>query len=60
LKRRELIKELTSKGCFLYRHGSRHDIYMNTKNGKKAPIPRHNEVKSTLCKLIKMQLGIEE
>ncbi|MBW1937047.1 MAG: hypothetical protein JRI84_16165 [Deltaproteobacteria bacterium] len=24
MKRRDLIKELTTKGCFLYRHGARH------------------------------------
>jgi predicted RNA binding protein YcfA (HicA-like mRNA interferase family) len=60
LKRREFIKELIKSGCYLKRHGSRHDLYVNPTNGKKAPIPRHQELKDTLCKLIKKQLGLEE
>ena len=60
MKRNELIKELIKAGCFLKPHGSRHDIYENSNNGKIAPIPRHNEIKETLCRLIKRQLGIEE
>nr|VFJ68003.1 MAG: hypothetical protein BECKFW1821C_GA0114237_101333 [Candidatus Kentron sp. FW] len=27
MKRNELIKHLERKGCYLLRHGSRHDIY---------------------------------
>ena len=60
MKRNELIKELIKAGCFLKRHGSRHDIYENTNNGKVAPIPRHTEIKETLCRLIKRQLGVEK
>jgi len=33
-------------------------IYQNHKNGKKAPIPRHDEIKDSLCDLIKKQLDI--
>ena len=60
MKRNELIKELIKAGCFLKRHGSRHDIYENINNGKVAPIPRHSEIKETLCRLIKKQLGVEK
>jgi len=60
LKRRDLIRKLVAKGCFLYRRGANHDIYMNRKNGKKAPVPRHSEIKSTLCGLIEKQLGLED
>ncbi|HUV06502.1 MAG TPA: type II toxin-antitoxin system HicA family toxin [Spirochaetia bacterium] len=42
MKRNEFIKELIKAGCFLKRHGSHHDIYENTYNGKIAPVPRHN------------------
>jgi len=45
-------------GCFLCRHGSRHDIYMNPRTGKKAPIPRHTEIKDTLINLIRKQLEL--
>jgi mRNA interferase HicA len=58
LKRDQFIKEIVHKGCFLKRHGNRHDIYANSKNGKISPIPRHPELKNTLCNLIKKQLGL--
>jgi len=60
LKRNNFIKELISNGYVLKRHGSRHDIYFNTPKGKSAPIPRHPEIKETLCNLIRKQLGIKE
>ncbi|HSU83112.1 MAG TPA: type II toxin-antitoxin system HicA family toxin [Thermoanaerobaculia bacterium] len=58
MNRRDLIRELTREGCHLERHGSRHDIYVNPANGRKAPIPRHNEIKNSLADLIRKQLGI--
>jgi mRNA interferase HicA len=58
LKREEFLKDLSKAGCVLKRHGKKHDIYINPANGKKAPIPRHTEIKNTLCMLIKKQLGI--
>ena len=59
MKRKELIKELEKAGCYLKRHGAKHDIYVNPKNGKKAPVPRHVEIKNSLCELIKKQLGLK-
>jgi len=59
LRKQEFIRELVNSGCYLKRHGSNHDIYVNPKNGKKAPVPRHQEIKDSLCKLIRRQLGIE-
>jgi len=58
VKRHTFIKKLVKEGCFLFRRGKKHDIYMNPKNGKKAPVPRHSEIKNTLCELIKKQLGL--
>jgi len=59
LKRNQFIKYLVKKGCYLRRHGSKHDIYENPVNGRITPIPRHPEIKESLCKLIKNQLGID-
>ncbi len=59
MKRRDLVRELVEQGCYLRRHGRKHDIYINPKNGKKAPIPRHPEIKESLCELIKRQLGLK-
>ncbi|MFQ6041793.1 MAG: type II toxin-antitoxin system HicA family toxin [Candidatus Poribacteria bacterium] len=58
MKRRVLIRELIRSGCYLKRHGKRHDVYINPKNGKKAPIPRHTEIKKSLCEIIRKQLGL--
>jgi len=59
VKRRDLVRELVEEGCYLRRHGKRHDIYINPRNGKKAPIPRHPEIKKSLCELISKQLGLK-
>ena len=58
MKRNQLIKKIIKSGCYLKRHGAKHDIYENVNNGKIAPIPRHSEIKESLCKLIMKQLGI--
>jgi len=58
MNRRTLIRELAAQGCVLLRHGSRHDVYLNPANGRQAPIPRHSEIKNTLCRLIRKQLGL--
>jgi mRNA interferase HicA len=59
LKRAELIRELSRQGCVLIRHGKKHDIYLNPGIGRKSPIPRHTEIKNSLCILIRKQLGIK-
>jgi mRNA interferase HicA len=59
MKRGDLLRLLASNDCILHRHGSRHDIYTN-RNGKKAPVPRHTEVKDSLVRLILKQLEVEK
>ena len=59
MKRRDLIRELVDEGCYLKRHSKRHDICINPKNGEKAPIPGHPEIKESLCALIGRQLGLK-
>lgn len=58
MKRQELIRELEQAGCLLHRHGARHDIYRNPANARQAPVPRHNEIRDSLCRLIRRQLGL--
>ena len=58
MKRNKLIKELIAAGCTLERHGKKHDIYYNSKNGKRQPIPRHTEIQDKLVKHIKKYLGV--
>ena len=56
MKRREFIRQLIDGGCFLYCRGSKHDLNLNPEAGKKAPVPRHREIKNSLCTLIRNQL----
>jgi hypothetical protein len=59
MKRHDLIRLPVDGKCVLERHGANHDIYLNVLNRRKAPIPRHNEIKDSLARLILKQLGIE-
>lgn len=58
MKRREFIRELAKAGCYIKRHGTNHGIYINPKIVRKSPVPRHTEIKESLCELIRKQLGI--
>jgi mRNA interferase HicA len=58
VKREALLRELRAVGCVLDRHGKRHDLYTNPRNGRTAPVPRHGEIANTLCEVIRKQLGI--
>ena len=42
MKVSELKRLLKKAGCVFLRHGGRHDVWINTKNGKKSLIPRHD------------------
>ena len=58
MKRNQLIKYLDSHGCIFKREGNNHSIYMNLKTGKRTAVPRHNEIKDTLCNEICKQIGV--
>jgi len=59
VKRNEFVRSLAKRECHLLRHGARHDVYVNHLNGRKAPVPRHAEIKDSLVKLIERQLGLQ-
>ncbi|AOY80613.1 type II toxin-antitoxin system HicA family toxin [Moorena producens JHB] len=52
MKRRDLIAYLEKSGCYVIRHGGKHDIYHNPNNGQTEPIPRHREINERLAKKI--------
>ena len=58
MKRGAFIRSLVRRGCSLRRHGKRHDIYANQMTGRRAPVPRHSEIKDSLVRLIEKQLGL--
>ncbi|MDP3542505.1 MAG: type II toxin-antitoxin system HicA family toxin [Elusimicrobiota bacterium] len=59
MKRREFIRELTKADCVLHRQGKRHEIWRNPANNHRTSVPRHAELRDTLCKEIRVQLGLE-
>ncbi len=59
MKRDALIKELREAKRYLKRQGMNHDIFINPKTSRKAPVPHHPEIKNTLCALIRKQLGLD-
>jgi mRNA interferase HicA len=59
LKRKKLIKTITSNGSVFVRHGANHDWYKNPITGKSQAIPRHNEIEDGLAKrIIKRLLAV--
>jgi mRNA interferase HicA len=56
MKRKDLIKKLSARGCVFVRHGSNHDLYQNPATGKKQPIPRHREIDENLARHILKEL----
>lgn len=57
MKRKDLIKLLTSNGWWLARNGAGHDIYTNGKQNE--PIPRHSEINEMLAKAIIKRQGLK-
>jgi len=59
VKRTQFLKELTAAGCELVRHGKKHDIYRNPRNGQQQPVPRHTELDNDLVAHIRKHLGLQ-
>ncbi len=57
MKCHELIRELVDAGCYLKRHGKKHDTYVNSQNGRKPPF--HAMRRSSLAAVIRQQLGLQ-
>jgi mRNA interferase HicA len=58
MKRRDLLRHLQANECYFVREGGNHSIYQNIINGRRAGIPRHNEIKDPTVKAICKQLDI--
>ncbi len=60
MKVSELIRKLTTSGCYIYRRGGNHDIWYSPKTGKKFPVPRHKteDLKPKTLESIKSKAGI--
>jgi mRNA interferase HicA len=60
MKRRDLLRHLTTHGCQLLREGARHSWWHNPASGKRSAVPRHTEVNDHLARKICRDLGIPE
>ncbi len=60
MKTKKFCAELSAKGCFLFRHGKRHDMWKNPANGNTFAIPRHDsqEIPKALEIRARKALGI--
>jgi predicted RNA binding protein YcfA (HicA-like mRNA interferase family) len=61
MKISELIRLISRNGCFLLKHKSRHDLWINSNTGETFIIPRHQseEVPKGLERAAKKWAGIE-
>jgi mRNA interferase HicA len=60
MKRNKFIRYLRKYDCIIIREGSNHTLYKNVTNGKISTVPRHHDIKETLCRKICKDLGIED
>jgi predicted RNA binding protein YcfA (HicA-like mRNA interferase family) len=60
VKRTDLIRYLQENGCALLREGGSHSIFINEKNGQRASVPRHREIKHPTSIKICRQLEIPD
>jgi predicted RNA binding protein YcfA (HicA-like mRNA interferase family) len=62
MKASELTRLAKAYGCYIKRHGSEHDIWINPKTGKTASIPRHQskEVATGTTQSIMKDLGLKK
>jgi predicted RNA binding protein YcfA (HicA-like mRNA interferase family) len=58
MKYYDLLKSLKKAGCFIIRHGARHDIWYSPVTGLSRPVPRHGakEVPTGLLKSLEKEL----
>lgn len=60
MKRRDLIRHLSTHGCVFIREGSKHSVYFNPETKRVSTVPRHSEINSFLARKICRDLGVPE
>jgi len=60
MKRRALLRHLTSLDCELLREGGNHSWWRNRASNKRSAVPRHQEINDLLVKKICKDLGIAD
>ncbi|MBI2623694.1 MAG: type II toxin-antitoxin system HicA family toxin [Candidatus Liptonbacteria bacterium] len=60
MKRRDLLRYLTSEGCAVLREGAKHTVVVHIPSIRTSTIPRHSEINDFLAKKICRDLGIRQ
>jgi mRNA interferase HicA len=60
MKRRNLLRHLSSHGCALLREGGRHSWWHNPAQNRRTAVPRHNEISDHLARKICKDLGVPQ
>jgi len=60
VKRMKLIKHLEIHSCIISREGGKHSLFKNTKKNKYSTVPRHPNIKESLCRKICKDLDIPD
>lgn len=60
MKRKDLIRHLSEKGCVLLREGGKYSIFQNPVTQKEVPVTRHPEMADFAARKICKQLGVPE
>lgn len=58
MKRAKFIKYLSENGCYLYREGGSHSVFINKKDNSISTVPRHPEINDRLAIKICKDLNI--
>ncbi len=59
MKRTDLLRYLSARGCSLKREGGAHTLWKNAE-GLTQAIPRHNEIADSLARSICRKLGLPD
>ena len=58
MKRRDLLRHLSSHGCALLREGGSHSWWHNMVLNRRSAVPRHSEINDHLARKICKDLGV--
>ncbi|GAB6393132.1 MAG: type II toxin-antitoxin system HicA family toxin [Treponematales bacterium] len=56
MKRGLFIRMLAERGAVFFRHGAKHDIYIQRSSGKKIAVPRHGEIENKFARIVLKEL----
>ena len=60
MKQNKFIKYLEQNNCHLVREGGRHSLYKNISTGEMSTVPRHSDIKESLCRKICKDLNVPD